>query len=147
MSNYFDAYEAVDELIDDVNTEYYEECYDSIYGELCRRVEEGELSLEDAEILNDAAANKYLVEKCGKGCKEPKKEMEPNAERRKNLKKATIGVGATGAVVGTGIAAHITGVDKKAVAGMKSIASTAREHLPKLKKKPNGGKVGDAALK
>lgn len=146
MSNYFDAYEAVDELIDDVNTEYYEECYDSIYGELCRRVEEGELSLEDAEILNEAASNKYLVEKCGKGCKEPKKEMEPNAEKRKNIKKVALGVAATGAAVGAGVAAHKTGLDKKVFNGAKSIAATAKSKLPNLKKTPNGGKVGDASL-
>ena len=61
----FDAMEAVDELIDDINNDYYESCYDAIYEELCDRVAYGELTLEEAEMINDAAAEKYLyTEKC-----------------------------------------------------------------------------------
>ena len=36
--------------------------YEAIYEELTERVEAGELSLEDAEIINEAAAEKYLTE-------------------------------------------------------------------------------------
>ena len=36
--------------------------YEAIYEELTERVEAGELSLEDAEIINEAAAEKYLDE-------------------------------------------------------------------------------------
>ena len=36
--------------------------YDLIYEELCERVECGELSLEDAEIINDVAYDKYVME-------------------------------------------------------------------------------------
>ena len=36
--------------------------YEAIYEELTERVESGELSLEDAEIINEAAAEKYLDE-------------------------------------------------------------------------------------
>ena len=36
--------------------------YDLIYKELCERVDSGELSLEDAEVINEAAAEKYLTE-------------------------------------------------------------------------------------
>ena len=77
----FDAYEAVDELIDEINDDYAveaaEEAYQQIYEELCERVECDELTLEEAELINDAAAEKYLYEKkCGKdnGCdkKKPK---------------------------------------------------------------------------
>ena len=59
----FDAYEAVDELIDDINDDYYEACvdaYEQIYEELIERVECGEMSLAEAEIVNEAAAEKYL---------------------------------------------------------------------------------------
>ena len=61
----FDAYEAVDVLIDEINdsyTESGEDLYQQIYEELCERVECGELTLEEANIINDAAANKYLVD-------------------------------------------------------------------------------------
>ena len=58
----FDAYEAINELIDDINVDYYESCYDAIYEELCDRVDYGELTIEEAEMINDAAAEKYLPE-------------------------------------------------------------------------------------
>ena len=58
----FNVNEAVDELIDDINVDYYESCYDAIYEELCNRVESGELTIEEAEMINDAAAEKYLTE-------------------------------------------------------------------------------------
>lgn len=62
----FDAYEAVDELIDEINEEYAveaaEDAYQQIYEELCERVDCDELTLEEAEIINEAAAEKYLVE-------------------------------------------------------------------------------------
>ena len=121
MSNYFDAYEAVDELIDDVNDEIFEYCYDDIYEELCRRVVEGELSLEDAEILNEAAADKYLVEKGVFKTKKQKQkeEEEAKAAAKKKLKKnIAIGAGATvgaGALIGGGALAHKKGIDKKVI--------------------------------
>ena len=58
----FDAMEAVDELIDDINNDYYESCYDAIYEELCERVECGELTIKEAEMINESAAEKYLTE-------------------------------------------------------------------------------------
>ena len=58
----FNVNEAVEELIDDINVDYYESCYDAIYEELCNRVECGELTSEEAEMINDAAAEKYLTE-------------------------------------------------------------------------------------
>ena len=58
----FNVNEAVDELIDDINVDYYESCYNAIYEELCDRIECGELSLEEAEMINEAAAEKYLTE-------------------------------------------------------------------------------------
>ena len=58
----FNVNEAVDELIDDINVDYYESCYDAIYEELCDRVAYGELTIEEAEMINDAAAEKYLTE-------------------------------------------------------------------------------------
>ena len=36
--------------------------YEAIYEELCDRVECGELTLEDAELINDAAYDKYVTE-------------------------------------------------------------------------------------
>lgn len=36
--------------------------YDLIYKELCERVDSGELSLDEAEVINEAAAEKYLTE-------------------------------------------------------------------------------------
>ena len=58
----FNAFEAVNNIIDEINENYYESCYDSIYEELCDRVECGELTIEEAEMINDAAAEKYLTE-------------------------------------------------------------------------------------
>ena len=37
--------------------------YELIYEELCERVECGELSLEDAEIINDVAYDRYVTER------------------------------------------------------------------------------------
>ena len=58
----FDVYEAIDDIINDINEDYYESCYDAIYEELCDRVEYGELPLEEAEMINEAAAEKYITE-------------------------------------------------------------------------------------
>ena len=145
MTNYFDAYEAVDELIDDVNTEYYEGCYEEIYEEICRRVDEGELSLEDGEILNEAAADKYLYieEKVNIGklkLKTKKQKAKEEAEakkakKKKIIKNAAIGAGIGAAAIGGGIAAHKTGLDTKALNGVKSIGSSVGSKLPKSKKK------------
>ena len=54
--------------------------YDLIYEELCERVECGELSLEDAEIINDVAYDRYV--------KEDMSDISlRNAERLENLRK------------------------------------------------------------
>ena len=58
----FNVYEAIDDIIDDINVDYYESCYDAIYEELCNRVAYGELTIEEAEMINDVAAEKYLTE-------------------------------------------------------------------------------------
>ncbi len=58
----YNAMEAVDELIDDINNDYYGSCYDAIYEELCDRVECGELTIEEAEMINDVAYDKYVTE-------------------------------------------------------------------------------------
>ena len=44
--------------------------YEAIYEELTERVEAGELSLEDAEIINEAAAEKYLDEETTESCED-----------------------------------------------------------------------------
>ena len=56
----FDACEAVNDLINEINEDYYESCYNAIYEELCEKVENGELTIEDAEMINEAATKKYL---------------------------------------------------------------------------------------
>ena len=58
----YNAMEAVDNIIDDINSDYYESCYDAIYEELCDRVENGELTIEEAELINDVAYDKYVTE-------------------------------------------------------------------------------------
>ena len=58
----FNAFEAVNNIIDEINENYYESCYDSIYEELCDRVAYGELTIEEAEMINEAAAYKYITE-------------------------------------------------------------------------------------
>lgn len=58
----FDAREAVDDLIAEINDNYATERYDAIHSELQLRVESGELSLEEAEAVNQAAWNKYFGE-------------------------------------------------------------------------------------
>ena len=70
----FDAYEAVDELIDEINAGYYsestedddyvtgEEVYEAIHEVLTEQVEAGEITLEFANEVNDMAYKKYVVE-------------------------------------------------------------------------------------
>ena len=58
----FNVNEAINDIIDDINEDYYESCYDAIYEELCDRVNYGELTLEEAEMINVAAAEKYITE-------------------------------------------------------------------------------------
>ena len=61
----FDAIEAINDIIDDINddvAEYTESCYEEIYDELCYRVKSGELSLEEAEMINEKAYDKYVSE-------------------------------------------------------------------------------------
>ena len=84
----FDAIEAINDIIDDINDdamEYAESCYEEIYEELCYRVECGDLTAEEAEMVNQAAYEKYVSEAkkcksedesecCGEDCdKKPKK--------------------------------------------------------------------------
>ena len=61
----FDAIEAINDIIDDINedaAEYAESCYEEIYDELCYRVECGDLTLEEAEMVNQVAYEKYFGE-------------------------------------------------------------------------------------
>ena len=61
----FDAIEAINDIIDDINddaAEYAESCYEDIYDELCYRVESGELSVDEAELINQVAYEKYFGE-------------------------------------------------------------------------------------
>ena len=61
----FDAIEAINDIIDDINddaAEYAESCYEEIYDELCYRVESGELSVDEAELINQVAYEKYFGE-------------------------------------------------------------------------------------
>lgn len=53
----FDVTEAIDDIIQSVN----EDRYDEICDELDLRVESGELSLEDAQYIADYAAEQYGV--------------------------------------------------------------------------------------
>lgn len=74
----FDAYEAVDELIDEINAGYYsesysddeymtgEEVYESIHAVLTEQVEAGEITLEFANEVNDMAYEKYVTESVNK---------------------------------------------------------------------------------
>ena len=82
----FDAMEAVDELIDDINNDYYDSCYDAIYEELCERVESGELTIEEAEMINDVAAEKYLGEACKAKNTEEEKPVK-NLSKKSGCKK------------------------------------------------------------
>ena len=62
----FDAIEAINDIIDDINddaAEYAESCYEEIYDELCYRVECGDLTVEEAELINEKAYDMYIIEK------------------------------------------------------------------------------------
>ena len=85
----FNAYEAVDELIDDINVDYYESCYDAIYEELCDRVDYGELTIEEAQMINEAAAYKYLyeAEDVDKALETEDNDDKKKKESDKNIKK------------------------------------------------------------
>ena len=74
----FDAIEAINDIIDDINddaAEYAESCYEEIYDELCYRVECGELTLEDAELINEKAYAMY--------CENTEKNEAGNVEKYK----------------------------------------------------------------
>lgn len=66
----FDAYEAVDQLIDDINDGEYDNClpktgkeiYESIHRVLCKDVESGAITLEFADEINEMAYDKYVLE-------------------------------------------------------------------------------------
>ena len=95
----FDAFEAINYIIDDINneaSEYAESCYDEIYNELCYRVECGDLTIEEANYLNDRAYEMYtekLTDKfykpikkykeIQKDCKELDDELKKHEEERK----------------------------------------------------------------
>ena len=80
----FNAFEAVNNIIDEINENYYESCYDSIYEELCDRVAYGELTIEEAEMINEAAAEKYLYEKVRLFKKKKKKYEFPDKIKKTN---------------------------------------------------------------
>ena len=88
----FDAYEAVDSLIDKINNDY---AYEQVYNELLNRVNNGELTLEEAEAVNDKAIEKYLEERDKK-----EKEEKEKAEKKRKIKKKILSgalLGAAGA--------------------------------------------------
>ena len=61
----FDVVEAINDIIDDINDDAMESAkaqYEQIYETLCLRVECGDLTLEDAEAVNEAAYEKYFGE-------------------------------------------------------------------------------------
>ena len=101
----FDAYEAVENLIDDINEDYYiyrehcEDAYNEIYEELCERVNNDELTLREAEIINEAAIKKFLTPP------DPDEDEEkPLPKKLTAKKKAAI---AAGTVLGVGTAAYV----------------------------------------
>lgn len=102
----FDAYEAINDIIDDINEDYYESCYDAIYEELCDRVDYGELTIEEAELINEAAAEKYLyeAEDVDKALEEDddddkkKKESDKNIKKKINRKRMVAGAGLAAAL-------------------------------------------------
>ena len=100
----FDAYEAVDDLIDEINDEYAAEAvdaYQQIYDELCERVECDELTLEEAELINDVAAEKYLFEKKSTKETDDEDDDKPKKKKKINKKKVAAGVAAGALAAGT----------------------------------------------
>ena len=104
----FNAFEAVNNIIDEINENYYESCYDSIYEELCDRVECGELTIEEAEMINEAAAYKYLYEaedvdkalETDDDDDKKTKKSDKNIKKKINKKKVAAGVGLAAAGAG-----------------------------------------------
>ena len=101
----FDAYEAVDDLIDEINDEYAAEsvdegaeAYQQIYDELCERVECDELTLEEAQIINDVAAEKYLSEK---KCDD---DDDCDKKKKKKISKKKVAAGVAAGVLAAGVA-------------------------------------------
>ena len=108
----FNVNEAVDELINDINVDYYESCYDAIYEELCDRVDYGELTIEEAEMINEAAAYKYLYE-----AEDDDKALETDDDKKKkkkiNKKKLAAGIGlAIGAGTAIGAKRYVDKANK-----------------------------------
>ena len=104
----FDAYEAINDIIDDINEDYYESCYDAIYEELCDRVDYGELTIEEAEMINEAAAYKYLYEtkNIDKALEEDDDDDKKKKESDKNIKKKKVAAGVGLAAAGAGALAY-----------------------------------------
>ena len=123
----FEAYEAVDDLIDEINDDYAaeaaEEAYQQIYEELCERVDYGELTLEDAEIINEAAAEKYLYED-GEESSEDDETSEKDKKSKKKKKKHSKKKIAAGIAIGTGAAYGLSALNSR----------NTYNHLEKMKK-------------
>ena len=125
----FDAYEAINDIIDDINEDYYESCYDAIYEELCNRVDYGELTIEEAEMINEVAAYKYLYEaedvdkaiETDDDDDKKKKKSDKNIKKKINKKKVAAGVGLA---AGAGVLAY----------GGKKYIDSAKNSFDKHKK-------------
>ena len=132
----FDAYEAVDDLIDEINDDYAveaaEEAYQQIYEELCERVECDELTLEEAELINDVAAEKYLYEE-GEESSEDDDSSEKDKKSKKKKKKHSKKKIAAGIAIGTG-----------ALYGLNALnAREAYRRFEKDKKNADDDSIGD----
>ena len=122
----FDVYEAVDDLIDEINESYIEsseEAYQQVYEELCERVECEELTLEEAELINEAAAEKYLYENCEKSSEDDDKEngsSEKGGKPKKKINKKKVAAG-----VAAGLTAGL--ISNRAIKKYKCNARNSRK--------------------
>lgn len=118
-----DVYEAINDIIEDINTEHYNDICD----ELELRVESGDLTLEDAQVIADKAADIFIEKKGNDKDDDEDKKKEKKAKLKKIAKGVGIGVGA--AAAGAGAAAlgykHVK---------RKKTAATAAEDKRRVKK-------------
>lgn len=75
----FNPYDTIDSLIGEYNDDVDIARYESVYDELCQRVNAGELTVEEAELINDRAAEMYL-EGDEMGTSEPGSDKESPCE-------------------------------------------------------------------
>lgn len=118
----FNPYDTIDSLIGEYNNDVDIARYESVYDELCQRVNNGELTVEEAELINDRAAEMYLEgdemgtsepgsdkeSPCeGEHCSSNKEKNLPTKKKKRSGKKLAFAAGVATGAIGSAMAQEI----------------------------------------